>query len=138
MENSLFGDYSFSEFIEEFFTTLIEVLSGVFYAFWQIFHDIGPLKVILSGYVFLLLLAVVSELKKNHRKREAEHRAYQAALDAQRAQEQRRKEEREERINQFKQRDAKRGAAKGLPAGVTPRGQGSSPQQHSRPGQRGH
>lgn len=137
VDDSIFGEYSFAEFVSEFFKTLFEVLAGIFYAFMQIFQDIGPLKIILFVYVFVLLLAVVSELKKQQRKREAEQRAYQAALDARRAEERRRREEKEERISQYKQREVKRGVSKMLPPGMAPKGQGAK-SQHSRPGQRGH
>lgn len=137
MNDSIFGDYSFFEFVQEFFKTLVDVLAGVLYAFLQVFHDIGPLKVILGVYIFVLALAVVSELKKNQRKREAAHRAYQQELEARRAEERRRKEEREERINQYKQRELKRGVAKMLPPGVAPHTQSKSPS-HQRPGQRNH
>lgn len=137
MGDSIFSDYSFSEFVVEFFRTFGEVLQGLWYAFTQIFHEIGPLKVILFGYVFLLLLGAVSELKKHVRRREAEQRACQAAFEARRAEEQRRKEEREDRISQYRQRERRRGTAKMLTPGQRPQGRmGNAP--HSRPGQRGH
>lgn len=134
MTDSIFGDYSFSEFVREFFSTLLEVLTAIFYAFAELFRDIGPLKVIIIIYIFVLLSAVVSEIKKSQRKREALHRAYQAALEERRAEERRRREEREERIKEYKQREVKRGTAKLLPPGMKPKGQ----PQLSRPGQRGH
>ncbi len=119
MGDSIFSNYSFSEFMAEFFRTFGEVLKGLLYAFVQLFHEIGPLKVIIFGYIFLLLLGAVSELKKHTRQREAEQRAYQAAFEARRAEELRRKEEREERIAQYRQREAHRGGAKLLASGGT-------------------
>lgn len=124
--------------MREFFRTLFEVLTAIAYAFLELFHDIGPLKVIIIIYIFVLLSAVVSEIKKSQRKREAVQRAYQAALEARRAEERRRREEKEERINEYKQREAKRGTAKLLPPGMKPKGQGGGKAQLSRPGQRGH
>lgn len=115
MENTLFEEYSFSEFVQEFFKTLGEVLFGLSNAFTHIFNDIGPLKVFLAAYIFLLLLAVVSELKKFHRKREAQHRAYQAAFEERQAEERRRREERDERIAQYKQRDLKKKTGNKVP-----------------------
>jgi hypothetical protein len=134
----IFADYSFSEFIGEFFRTLVEVLTAIVYAFWQLFHDIGPLKFIIIVYIFVLLLAVVSELKKNQRKREADQRAFTVALEQRRAEERRRMEQRQERINEYKQREAKRGTTRLLPPGMKPTGPGSGTSQHSRPGVRGH
>ena len=138
LSEPIFADYSFSEFIGEFFRTLLEVLLAILYAFWQLFYDIGPLKVFIIVYIFVLLLAVVSELQKNQRKREAEQRAFQAVLDERRAEERRRREERQERINDYKQRETKRGAARLLPPGMKPKGPGGGKVLHSRPGLRGH
>jgi len=136
LSEPIFAEYSFSEFIGEFFRTLVEVLTAIVYAFWQLFYDIGPFKVIIIVYISVLLLAVVSELKKIQRKREADQRAFQAALDQRRAEERRRMEERQERINEYKQREAKRGASKLLPPGMKSKPGGGKPQ--SRPGLRGH
>jgi len=138
LSEPIFADYSFSEFIGEFFRTLLEVLTAILYAFWQLFYDIGPFKVIVIVYISVLLLAVVSELKKNQRKREADQRAFQASLERRRAEERRRMEERQERINDYKQREVRRGASKLLPPGMKPKGHGGGKPQSSRPGLRGH
>lgn len=137
MSEPIFNGYSFSEFIGEFFRTLLEVLAAILYAFWELFQDVGPLKVIIIVYIVVLLSAVVSELKKNQRKREAGQRAFQAALEERRAEERRRREEKEERIKEYKQREAKRGVSKMLPPGMKPKGHGGAKSPLSRPGQRG-
>lgn len=108
-------EYSLFEFVQEFFSTLFEILLGLINAFMQIARDVGSFKVILAGYVFLLLLAVVSELKKNQRRRELEHRRFQAVLEERRVEEMRRQEERDERLAQYKQRSVKKKPGQKVP-----------------------
>ncbi|MGB4598980.1 MAG: hypothetical protein WBI04_03290 [Trichlorobacter sp.] len=138
MERSPFGQYSIYEFIQEFFRTLFEILKGVTYAFLDIFHTIGPLQVILAIYLFVLALAVVSELKKHQQKREAEQRAFAAALSARQAEAQQRKQEREERISQYKQRDAKKKGGQKVPADAVLNYQSQKLGQRPNPTLRGH
>lgn len=138
MDRSLFGQYSFVEFLQEFFRTLLGILKGLLYAFLDIFYTIGPLQVILVIYLFVLSLAVVSELKKYQQKREADQRAFAAALSARRSEEQQRKLEREERIAQYKQRDVKKKGGQKVPADALLNYQSQKLGQRQNPTLRGH
>lgn len=120
MENTQFDQYSPVEFIQEFFRTLFEIVLGLVQAAMHIVTTVGPLKVLVACYVFLLLLAVVSELKRHQRERLEEHRALEAALEARREEQRRLKAEKDERIAQYKQRDAKKKTVKQLPATTQP------------------
>lgn len=138
MDRSLFGQYSVAEFIQEFFRTLFGILKGLLYAFLDIFHTVGPLQVILVIYLFVLALAVVSELKKHQQKREAEQRTFAAALAAKRAEQQQRQLEREERVSQYKQRDAKKKGGQKVPADALLNYQSQKLGQRPNPTLRGH
>lgn len=114
------------------------ILKGLLYAFLDIFYTIGPLQVILVIYLFVLSLAVVSELKKYQQKREADQRAFAAALSARRSEEQQRKLEREERIAQYKQRDVKKKGGQKVPADALLNYQSQKLGQRQNPTLRGH
>ncbi len=116
MENTNFDQYSPVEFVQEFFSTFFEIVSGIIQALFQAVISFGPLNVLIAAYVFLLLVAVVSELKKYRRKLEDDNRAFEAALMARRQEEQRRQVERDERINKSKERDVQKKKAPRIPA----------------------
>lgn len=138
MDRSFFGQYSFTEFIQEFFRTLVGILKGLLYAFLDIFYTIGPLQVILVIYLFVLSLAVVSELKKYQLKREADQRVFVAALSARQAEVLQRRMEREERVTQYKQRDVKKKRGPKVPAGAVLNYHSQRLEQRLTPTLRGH
>ncbi len=116
MQQASFEGYTLPEFLREFITTLFELMLGIIQAITQIFTAMGPFAILSGIYVVLLLLAVASELKKHHRKRQSEHKAYQDEVAAYMAEKQRIQAEKDERIAGFAQRSAKKPAGKKLPA----------------------
>ncbi len=124
MDVTLFEQYSAAEFIREFFRTLLEILLGLAQAFVEIVHDIGPFRVLLAGYLIMLLLVVVSAIKAYQRQLESERQAIATALAERRAEAQRRREARDERVAQYKQRDQRIPGGKRLPPGAVAHYQG--------------